>query len=187
MTNARSTHLSARRAPPLLGAALGVVALLASACSSSTTTTSTTAAAPMTTTSSTAAGAPTTTASSASGVHNLPASAQVKADLTAAFVALKQVPASDVVGTAPGSVYYAYDPSTTTYWALASFDLSPGATQPVQVGWQDGGGQGLFKMVAGSSWSVQTGVIPPYCGEVKFFPPSVLAAWSITQPSGLTC
>lgn len=118
---------------------------------------------------------------------NLPATAQIKADLKGAFIARKHIAAQDVVGTTPGSVYYAYDNSTKTYWAQAHFDLSPTASEQVMVGWQDGGGTGLFAMAADSPWSARTGGFPTYCGEVTYFPPAVLTVWGITAPSGLTC
>jgi hypothetical protein len=57
----------------------------------------------------------TTSTTSATGVVNLPATAQVKADLKGAFIARKQIAVEDVAGTTPGSVYYAYDNSTKTY------------------------------------------------------------------------
>jgi len=41
------------------------------------------------------------------------------AGVTAAYVAFRQISVSDVSGTRPNSVYYAYDQATNTYWAMA--------------------------------------------------------------------
>ena len=190
MSRSRS-RWTAGCAPFGVAAALGTVALMASACSSSPSSSSTTTTIASTSTSTTAAtgGSTTTTAKAAPtpAVENLVATSQVKSELMAAFVAMKQVPAADAVGTTPGSVYYAYDTTTKTYWAFASFELSPSASYQVQVGWQDGGGMGLFSMAAGSPWSVQQGGVPPYCSQVKFYPAAVLAVWNISEPTGMNC
>lgn len=125
------------------------------------------------------------------GIQNLVITSTEKSDLTAAFVAFKGISISDVNGGAPaaGSVYYAYDPATDTYWALAEFGVSAAASQDVQVGFQDGGGMGMFRKVGTGSWQVQLGGVPPWCSEAQFFPLPVLAAWSMptTKPAGLGC
>ena len=54
------------------------------------------------------------------GARALTASPAVREELTAAFADYKGIPPSDVAGIS-GSVYYAYDPATDTYWALANF------------------------------------------------------------------
>ncbi|MGH3255818.1 MAG: hypothetical protein ACRDOU_10495 [Streptosporangiaceae bacterium] len=89
------------------------------------------------------------------------------------------IPLSDVAGTIPGSVYYAYDPATDTYWAEATFQGSRTASQKVLVGFQDGGSFGLFARAARSGWQVEVGGAPVVCFEVPFFPPAVLMAWSL--------
>jgi hypothetical protein len=171
-----------------------VIALTAAACSSSptrpsssgTTTSSTTAASTSSTTSTTIAASTTTTTSSA--VQNLPVTSSVRATLTSVFVSYKQIQASDVSGTVPNSVYYAYDPASKTYWAMASFMPSSTASQQILVGFQDGGNTGLYKMATGGSWAVSQSGVPPYCAEQRYFPQPVLAAWGMgTVPAGLVC
>jgi hypothetical protein len=112
-------------------------------------------------------------------VRKLPVSRDVRNELTAAYVNLREISLSDVAGTIPGSVYYAYDPATDTYWAEATFLPSHTASQRVLVGFQDGGSIGLFARAARSSWQVQLGGEPVVCAEVPFFPPAVLMAWSL--------
>jgi hypothetical protein len=129
-----------------------------------------------------AAAAQSVTPSTASGIQNLAISAAGKSDLTAAYVASKGISVSDISGGGPmpGSVYYAYDPSTDTYWALADFQPSSTASQNAQVGFQDGGSYGMYRKAGSSSWQVQQPGFPPICEEVKFFPQAVLMAWSIS-------
>jgi hypothetical protein len=113
------------------------------------------------------------------GVRKLPVSRDVRNELTVAYVNSRGISLSDVAGTIPGSVHYAYDPATDTYWAEADFLPSRTASQKVLVGFQDGGSIGLFARAARSSWQVQLGGEPVVCAEVPFFPPAVLMAWSL--------
>ena len=119
------------------------------------------------------------------GIQNLVISSAEKSDLTAAYVASKSISISDLAGGGPeaGSVYYAYDPSTDTYWALASFAPSSTASLNVQVGFQDGGSYGMYKKAGSGSWQVQQPGFPEICGEAKFFPQAVLTAWGISTSS----
>jgi hypothetical protein len=95
---------------------------------------------------------------------------------------------SDVAGTVPRSVYYAYDPATDTYWAEANFLPSRTASLKVLVGFQDGASIGLFARAARSGWQVQLGGEPVVCAEVPFFPPAVLIAWSLpTDTAAFGC
>lgn len=87
----------------------------------------------------------------------------------------------------PGSVYYAYDPATDTYWALADFAPSSTASLNVQVGFQDGGSYGMYRKAGAGSWQVQQPGFPPICGEAKFFPQAVLMAWSISTSLPPAC
>jgi hypothetical protein len=122
------------------------------------------------------------------GVRNLPVSRDVHNELTVAYVNLRGISLSDVAGTIPGSVYYAYDPATDTYWAEANFLPSRTASQKVLVGFQDGASIGLFARAARSSWQVQLGGEPVACAEVPFFPPAVLMAWSLpTDTAAFGC
>ncbi|HEY7324790.1 MAG TPA: hypothetical protein VH520_08175 [Streptosporangiaceae bacterium] len=123
------------------------------------------------------------------GIQNLVISSAGKSDLTAAFVAFKGISLSDIAGGGPtaGSVYYAYDPSTGTYWALADFAPSSTASMNVQVGFQDGGSFGMYRKTGSGAWQVEQPGFPEICGEVKFFPPAVLMAWSISSSLPPAC
>jgi hypothetical protein len=133
---------------------------------------------------------PATPSASPGGVQNLVISSAEKSELTAAYVAWKGISLADIdgAGPVPGSVYYAYDPATETFWALARFDPSSAASLDVQVGFQDGGGTAMYQKAGAGPWQMG-GVpgFPEFCGEVKFFPAAVLAAWSISAPAGFTC
>lgn len=96
-----------------------------------------------------------------------------------AYVNARGISLSDVAGTIPGSVYYAYDPATDTYWAEATFQGSRTASLKVLVGFQDGGSIGFFARAARSGWQADVGGEPVVCFEVPFFPPAVLTAWSL--------
>ena len=122
------------------------------------------------------------------GVRDLAVSRDVRNELTAAYVNFRGISAADVAGTTPGSVYYAYDPATYTYWAQA--DFLPSSTAPVKVlvGFQDGASIGFFTRTGDGSWQVQSGGAPVVCTEVRFFPQAVLIAWSLpADTAGLGC
>jgi hypothetical protein len=122
------------------------------------------------------------------GVRSLVVSRNLRNELTVAYVVLRGIPLSDVAGTIPGSVYYAYDPATGTYWAEAIFEPSSTASVKVLVGFQDGASVGFFTKPGNSGWEVQEGGAPPVCTETLFFPPAVLRAWSLpTDTAGLGC
>ncbi len=125
------------------------------------------------------AGAPSATPAPPGGVQNLIASNSVRTELISVFAAYKQIPLSEMTGIHKGSLYYAYDPSTDTYWAMADFDVSASAPQTVQVDLQDGGSTGMFKTTGGGAWQMQLGAVPPVCGYGKFFPSAVLAVWAL--------
>jgi len=122
------------------------------------------------------------------GVQDLVLTSAVRSQLTAAYLAMRQIPASDVLGTTPNGVYYAYDPATNTYWALAFFDISPKAPTDVLVNSQDGGSEGFYTKVGSGPWHVQAGGVGP-CTDIQFFPKPVLAAWAFatSPPAGNTC
>jgi hypothetical protein len=79
------------------------------------------------------AAAPSATPATPGGVQNLVITSAEKSELTAGFAAREGMSVSSVLGGGPlpGSVYYAYDPATGTYWALANFELIGGMTIPV--------------------------------------------------------
>jgi hypothetical protein len=52
---------------------------------------------------------PSVSPTEAAGIENLLVTSAVRSQLTAAYVALRQISVSDVSGTQPNSVYYAYD------------------------------------------------------------------------------
>ena len=124
----------------------------------------------------------TTTAAATASVQNLVATAADKAALTVAFVASKNVPTQDIAGTDPGTVYYAYVPSTKMYWALASFLPTPAASQQTLVGLQDGGRTGIFTRVPAGSWTwIFLGSFP-FCPSRTAIPPAVRTVWGLSDP-----
>lgn len=139
--------------------------------------------------SSPAAATPSATPAGAGTVQNLVITSAEKSELTAAYVAFRAISLSDVAGEGPtpGSVYYAYDPATDTYWALADFQPSGTASLDVQVGFQDGGGIAMFQKAGSEAWQTTSAGEPQFCAEAKFFPPAVLTAWSMSAPPGLGC
>lgn len=121
-------------------------------------------------------------------VRNLAVNRDVRNELTAAYTEYRGISPSDVAGTRPGSVYYAYDPATRTYWAQADFAPSSTASVKVLVGFQDGASIGFFTRIGNGSWQVQPGGAPVFCTEVRFFPQAVLIAWSLpADTAGLGC
>jgi len=156
MTTSTSLLRSLARAAPV-GATLTVAALTLAACSSSSSTTATTA--------TTAPSASSTTATSApapgSTAQNLPVTDAVRAELVAARAAALGIAPSSFTGLTPGDTYYAYDPSTGTYWAAAQAQPQVPATQPAQgsdiykaqVSSQDDGSYLLFTKPTGGSWT----------------------------------
>ena len=130
------------------------------------------------------AGSPSASASSAAsagGVQNLTVDDSIRKQLVTAVAPVHDAPVSDIASTAPGSVYYAYDPATGSYYAMARFVPAAGAPLQVQVSFQDGGAFGLFKKAGNGPWQAENGGFPNICAEVKFFPAPVLTAWN--QPA----
>ncbi len=101
--------------------------------------------------------------------------------LTAAFVAYKGISITDVLGGGPvqGSVYYAYDPATDTYWAAAYF-MPSSAASPSALGALDNGGRiAMYRKAGAGVWQVQTASTSLTCEAPHFFPQAVLVAWSL--------
>jgi hypothetical protein len=168
------------------GAALAACSSSPSKKASGTTTTSTTSVSGVTTT--TAASVATTTTTTVAGAttttsgadQNLPVTDQVKSDLVAAYVAHGGLPAAQVGGTAPGSVYYAFRPATQTYWAIASFVPSASADMNTQVAMQDDGCCGIFTQASGGVWTfVATFEGGPCPGQI---PADLETLWNLTPP-----
>ena len=125
---------------------------------------------------------PTSATSATSPPQNLQATTADKAALVASFVAFTHDPASDIAGTEPGSVYYAYMPTTRTYWAFARFLPSPSASQRTLVSLQDGGNIGIFREQAGGGWVMLGEGGEPFCPTKSAFPTPVQALWGLTDP-----
>jgi hypothetical protein len=119
------------------------------------------------------------------GIRNLVITSAVRNELTAAYVAHRRIAPSDVAGTRPDGVYYAYDPATDTYWGLANFTPSLTAPPRVLVGFQDGVSWGFFTKVGPGPWKAQLGGEPVVCLEARFFPRAVLTAWSLTTDTAV--
>lgn len=114
-----------------------------------------------------------TTEPSTAPAKNLVATAEVKAQLLAAFAQAKGSPQSSITGPLAGTVYYGYLTSTDTYWAVAHFAPAAGAPYPLVVSLQDGGEIGIFTMAAGGSWHVQFG---PAC-DGENVPTALATLW----------
>ncbi len=115
------------------------------------------------------------------GIQNLPVTSAVRSEFTAAYATIRQIPTSDVSGTQPNSVYYAYDPATNSYWGKATFVPTKTDPQSVLVGFQDTASTGLFSKVGSGSWQVTVG--NEACLVLRFFPRAVLTAWALpTSP-----
>lgn len=144
-----------------LSGSLCTAMLALAACSSGTP-------APSTPTPSTAApnSAQATTAPSAKPT-NLVADSAVRQELLAAFTAFRSnaantpgfaaIPPSAVGGITPGTLYYALDPATGSYWAVATFSATKAASQTsAYVGFQDGGNEAVFMRSSGGPWQVKS-------------------------------
>ena len=136
------------------------------------------------------AGAPSATPATPGGVQNLVITSAEKSELTAGFAAyMGGMSVSSVLGGGPlpGSVYYAYDPATGTYWALANFELTGGMTIPIPMMFQRAG-TGPW-LVRRANLSQNGALLAPDCSEIQWFPPVVLMAWSMpaAPPTGVTC
>ena len=121
-----------------------------------------------------------TTSTASAADENLAATAAIKGALTAAFVAHNGLPAAEVAGTAPNSVYYGYVPSTSTYWAIAEFLPAATASYNTQVAMQDEGCCGIFNMTSGGSWTYVAGYLgSPCAGQI---PATLEVMWHLTPP-----
>ena len=104
-------------------------------------------------------------------------------ELRRAYVAARPgVRLDEVAGPRRGTLYYAFEPATKTYWAIAWFDPSPRARYQTQVNFQDGMGGGVFTRSGSRRWRAQVherGNLP--CpGDV---PDAVLRAWRLHAQS----
>jgi cytoskeletal protein RodZ len=152
----------------------GTSGAAASSTSSSSSTSSTTVASSSTST-------PGSSTTSSTAVQNLTVTDTLRSQLLAAGAAAVHLSPSDYTGLVPGLTYYAYDPSTGTYWAGAALLPSP-SSQEAQVTSQDDGSYLLFTQTGGGPWNVLdvgatggTGGAP--CPAV---PAAVVAIWNWT-------
>lgn len=129
--------------------------------------------------------APSTVGPPTSGpAEDLVATASIKAALVNAFATYDHIPLPDVSGTYPGSVYYAYDPSDRTYWALATMQPQAAAPTDVVVKFQDGADRAIFAHRSGSAWSVVSLVGEPPCLARQGLPPAIESLWRLTDSPG---
>jgi hypothetical protein len=120
----------------------------------------------------------------ANGARNLVASPAIKSGLLAAYLAHSGLAGDQVAGSAPGSVYYAYLPSTRNYWAMAGSVPSSTASMQTEVSMQDEGCCGIFTQLSGAtSWTYVSSYLGAPCPGAA--PPEVLAVWNL-QP-GADC
>ncbi len=117
-------------------------------------------------------------------VQDVVATPSVKSQLVAAFVAGWHLKAGQVAGTAPGSLYYAYDQTTRTYWAEAAF-LAARGDPPAMM--QDAGGYGVFSRAGGGGWKFLGSALPIFCRELSVVPPAVLALWGVAPTDAAYC
>jgi hypothetical protein len=121
-------------------------------------------------------------ATSSGAAQNRVVSTDVRAQLLAAYVAKQGFAADQIGGTLPGSVYYAYVPSTNTYWAAATFVGSGTATEQTMVTLQDEGAEATFIRIGTGPWDVHIhALLWPCPGDL---PVAVLAAWHLAIVEG---
>jgi hypothetical protein len=126
-------------------------------------------------------GGPSVTPTGPVAVQDLVITSAGKTGLTTAFVTFKGISSDEVAsgGPVPGSVYYAYDPATDTYWAAASFLPVNTLTLSALEAFQQGGDIAMYQKAGDGSWQVQTGASSLTCLAPNFFPQAVLVAWSL--------
>jgi DNA-binding beta-propeller fold protein YncE len=108
----------------------------------------------------------------------------VKSQLVAAFVAGWDLKAAQVTGTAPGSLHYAYDRTTRTYWAEAAF-LPAKGDPPAMM--QDAGAYGIFSRAGSGAWKFLGSSLPIWCRELSVVPPAVLRLWGVAPTDATYC
>jgi hypothetical protein len=113
-----------------------------------------------------------------SPVKSLVVTNAVRSQLVTAFAPVHHVSVSEIGGTVPGSVFYAYDPSTRTYWAVASFYGAKSDSASVANSFQDAGSDGIFSRLATGTWRFRGAGAPL---DTCVIPPPVRAAWGMTS------
>jgi hypothetical protein len=117
-------------------------------------------------------------------VQDVVATPAVKSQLVAAFVSGWRLRAAQVAGTAPGSLYYAYDLTTRTYWAEAAFLPAKGDPPALM---QDAGAYGIFSRPARGTWRFLGSSLPISCRELSAVPPAVLDIWGVAPTDASYC
>src|SRR5271155_3431163 len=87
----------------------------------------------------------------ATGAQNLPVTSAVRTALLDAGASHYGLASSDFTGLGQGTTYYAFDLSTSTYWAGASLVPSPSSSQAGVVV-QDDGAYLIFDRPAHAAW-----------------------------------
>jgi hypothetical protein len=124
--------------------------------------------------------APGATTTTSDAPQNLEATADLKAELVTVYAAHSGLPPSQIAGTVPGSVYYAYLPSTKTYWAIANFEPNSTSSQQTQVAMQDDGCCGIFSTQTLTSWTFVSGFLGEPCtGQL---PAELMTLWNLQPP-----
>jgi len=94
------------------------------------------------------------------------------------YASYRHIPVNDIGGILPGSVRVTQVPRTGTDWASVGFRPATHAPQNTQVGFQDGGGYGIFTRTPGGRWKVAgLGGEPFGCGIA--IPAAVRHAWHL--------
>jgi hypothetical protein len=112
--------------------------------------------------------------------RNLVVTPSIRQSLLDAAAKYHSLPNTDYVGLDAGRTYYAFDPSTNTYYAAAGLNPSP-KSMPAQVGTQDDGAYNLFTRAAdAATWTVYNdglgGVQGTKCPIT--IPATVLSVWN---------
>jgi hypothetical protein len=101
--------------------------------------------------------------------------------LVAAYASFRHIPVRDVPGVRPGTVRTAYDHSTKTRWATATFFPTARASATVLLGFQDGGSTGVFSRQGNARWKMAGyGSQPASCSAS--LPAAVRRAWHASGP-----
>jgi CHAP domain len=99
--------------------------------------------------------------------------------LTALYAAYRHIPVSDVAGAVPGSVQAAQLPRTGETWAVIRFLPSASAPRAAAIGFQDGGGAGVFARSPGGAWRM-VGLGGEPLGCAARLPAAVRRLWRLS-------
>jgi hypothetical protein len=114
--------------------------------------------------------------------QNLTVTDALKANLLSLYVAATHVPAAEVV-TQRASVFYAYVPSTKTYWAVGTYVPTNDASEQTITKMQNGGQITVFSRTPTGSWTIKSrNGIPFPCPGVLL--PELQRLWGFQTPGG---